>query len=76
MGKLGLFTEPNLNCFDFFKPVKMPSSSILSDFEWDEGLTMPVANAENKFLEGEVSVEKLQTKLWENKMQLTCRKPH
>ncbi len=54
----------------------MPSSSILSDFEWDEGLTMPVANAENKFLEGEVSVEKLQTKLWENKMQLTCRKPH
>ena len=34
--------------------VKMPSSSILSDFEWDEGLTMPVANAENKQLEEEV----------------------
>lgn len=33
----------------------MPSSSILSDFEWDEGLTMPVANAENKLLEEEVS---------------------
>ena len=35
---------------------KMPSSSILSDFEWDEGLTMPVANAENKLMEEEVSI--------------------
>lgn len=30
------------------------SSSVLSDFEWDEGLTVPVANAENKVLEDEV----------------------
>lgn len=32
------------------------SSSILSDFEWDEGITMPVANAENKYLEEVVCV--------------------
>ena len=33
----------------------MPSSnSILSEFEWDEGMTIPVANAENKILEEEV----------------------
>ena len=31
------------------------SGSILTDFEWDEGLTMPVANAENKYLEEVVS---------------------
>ena len=29
----------------------MPTSSILSGFEWDDGMTMPVANAENKHLE-------------------------
>lgn len=34
----------------------MPSrSTALTDFEWDEGMTMPVANAENKMLENEVS---------------------
>ncbi len=33
----------------------MPSSSLLSDFEWDDGLAMPVANAQNKFLEEQVS---------------------
>lgn len=36
--------------------LKMPSrSTALTDFEWDEGMTMPVANAENKMLENEVS---------------------
>ena len=33
------------------------SESILSDLglDWDEGLTIPVANAENKYLEEDVS---------------------
>ena len=31
------------------------SSTALSEFEWDEGMTMPVANAENKALEDEVN---------------------
>lgn len=30
------------------------TSSIMSDMEWDEGIAMPVANAENKQLEDEV----------------------
>ena len=30
--------------------------SILSELEWDEGLSMPVANAENKALEDEVEI--------------------
>lgn len=30
------------------------NNSILSEIEWDEGLSMPVANAENKSLEDEV----------------------
>ena len=30
------------------------NNSILSELEWDEGLSMPVANAENKALEDEV----------------------
>ena len=30
------------------------NASILSEIEWDEGLSMPVANAENKALEDEV----------------------
>lgn len=30
------------------------NQSILSEIEWDEGLSMPVANAENKTLEDEV----------------------
>jgi len=30
------------------------SSSILSDLDWDDGVAMPVANAENKQLEAEV----------------------
>lgn len=30
------------------------NQSILSEIEWDEGLSMPVANAENKALEDEV----------------------
>ena len=38
----------------FFFVVRM-SSTVLSEFEWDEGLTMPVANAENKATEEEVS---------------------
>ena len=33
----------------------MPGSTAVSEFEWDEGLTMPVANEENKYLEEEVS---------------------
>lgn len=33
------------------------SSSILSEIEWDEGFSMPVANAENRKLE-EVVTEK------------------
>ena len=33
----------------------MPSSSILSEIEWDEGFSMPVANAENRRLEDIVS---------------------
>lgn len=28
---------------------------MLTEFEWDEGMTMPVANAENKYLEEDVS---------------------
>lgn len=30
------------------------TNSILSEIEWDEGLSMPVANAENKALEDQV----------------------
>lgn len=30
------------------------ANSILSEIEWDEGLSMPVANAENKALEDKV----------------------
>ena len=30
------------------------SSSLLSDLDWDEGMTVPVANVENKALEDEV----------------------
>ena len=34
----------------------MPASnSILSEFDWDEGMTIPVANANNKSLEEEVN---------------------
>jgi len=29
---------------------------MLSEIEWDEGLTMPVANAQNKQLEDEVGL--------------------
>lgn len=29
----------------------MPSSSILSEIEWDEGFSMPVANTQNRRLE-------------------------
>lgn len=31
------------------------TNSILSEIEWDEGLSMPVANAENKALEDQVN---------------------
>ena len=31
------------------------SNSVLAEIEWDEGLSMPVANSENKALENEVS---------------------
>ncbi len=41
----------------------MPSSSLLSDFEWDDGLAMPVANAQNKFLEEQVGGRFLMFKL-------------
>ena len=30
------------------------NSAILAEIEWDEGLSMPVANVENKKLENEV----------------------
>lgn len=30
------------------------TNSILSEIEWDEGLSMPVANSENKALEDKV----------------------
>lgn len=33
----------------------MPSSSILSEMEWDEGFSMPVANADNRKLEEAVT---------------------
>ena len=33
------------------------NNSILSELEWDEGLSMPVANAENKALEDEVKCD-------------------
>lgn len=33
----------------------MPSSSILSEIEWDEGFSMPVANSENRLLEEKVT---------------------
>lgn len=32
------------------------TNSILSEIEWDEGLSMPVANAENKALEDQVKM--------------------
>ena len=40
-------------------PAKMSrgTNSILSEIEWDEGLSMPVANAENKVLEDQVKIE-------------------
>ena len=31
------------------------SDAILSELEWDDGLAIPIANAENKQLEEEVS---------------------
>jgi len=33
----------------------MPTSSILSEIEWDEGFSMPVANVENRKLESLVT---------------------
>ena len=33
------------------------NNSILAELEWDEGLSMPVANADNKSLEDEVSFD-------------------
>lgn len=40
-------------------PAKMSrgTNSILSEIEWDEGLSMPVANAENKVLEDQVKLK-------------------
>lgn len=32
------------------------SNAMLSEMDWDEGLAIPVANAENKALEDEVSL--------------------
>lgn len=32
------------------------SNTVLAEIEWDEGLSMPVANTENKTLENEVSL--------------------
>ena len=33
------------------------SNTVLAEIEWDEGLSMPVANAENKQLENEVKLD-------------------
>lgn len=50
----------------------MPSSSsVLSELDWDEGIAIPVANAENKSLEDEIQKKQkkivaLQTKLGQN----------
>jgi hypothetical protein len=33
------------------------TDSILSELDWDEGLTIPVANAQNKLLEDEVTLQ-------------------
>ena len=35
------------------------ADSILLDLDWDDGLAIPVANAENKKLEEEVLVENI-----------------
>ena len=43
------------------------NNSILSELEWDEGLSMPVANAENKALEDEVKKKKSETTTKKNK---------
>lgn len=39
-------------------PTKMSrgTNSILSEIEWDEGLSMPVANVENKAMEDQVHI--------------------
>ncbi|XP_067948183.1 coiled-coil domain-containing protein 39-like [Watersipora subatra] len=49
----------------------MPASSILSEIEWDEGFSMPVANSENRHLEElvsdkEKSIVKAQQELRQN----------
>ena len=33
------------------------NNSVLAELEWDEGLSMPVANADNKRLEEDVSFD-------------------
>ncbi|KAK2144272.1 hypothetical protein LSH36_772g01071 [Paralvinella palmiformis] len=60
----------------------MPSSnSILSEFEWDEGMTIPVANAENKILEEEIlkkqkDITSLQKELSENEDRVHAMTSH
>lgn len=60
----------------------MPSSnSILSEFEWDEGMTIPVANAENKILEEEIlkkqkEITALQKELSENEDRVHAMSSH
>lgn len=41
-------------------PVSSVARTVLNDIGWDEGITIPVANAENKLLEDEVSTAELR----------------
>lgn len=45
------------------------SNSVLAEIEWDEGLSMPVANADNKALENEV--QKKQTRIVSHQNELS-----
>lgn len=44
------------------------SQSILTELDWDEGLTIPVANAPNKFLEAEVQKKQRQVVALQNEL--------
>jgi len=37
-------------------PVSSVARTVLNEIGWDEGLTIPVANADNKLLEDEASL--------------------
>ncbi|BFZ00548.1 hypothetical protein BsWGS_03587 [Bradybaena similaris] len=47
------------------------NTSIMADLEWDEGLSMPVANAENKELETQIQKKQTSTVSVQNQLQET-----